>query len=120
MVPLWLDEGVAEYFEEPPTQRPHNRTHLRRIRWEARWGRAPAIASLERLSSMEQMRASHYRDAWSWVHFMLNGPPEANQELRAYLSDIADHRPPGSLGDRLNRRIPDLQLAYLRHFRRWR
>jgi hypothetical protein len=119
MVPLWLDEGLAEYFETPRARRARGSSHTRAVKWETRLGRIPDLRELERLATMEAMNASDYRDAWSWVHFMLHGSDAAKDELQRFLADIAARRPPGSLGDRLKRRIPDLEAKYLAHFRGW-
>src|SRR5690606_3263340 len=32
-VPLWLDEGLAEYFEVPPEDRPRRHPHQQALRW---------------------------------------------------------------------------------------
>jgi hypothetical protein len=65
------------------------------------------------------MGAVEYRQAWAWVHFMMNGPAEANAELIAYLDSIRAYSPPGVLSQRLQQRIPDLDARFLEHFRSW-
>lgn len=120
MVPLWLDEGLAEYFEAPRKQRARGNSHLRPIKWESRLGRVPDLRDLERLAKMEAMSGADYRDAWAWVHFMLHGSPAGKKELQAFLADIAAYRPPGSLADRLRQRVPNLEAKYLQHFRHWK
>ena len=119
MVPLWLDEGIAEYFEVSPKRRERGNPHLRSVKWEARLGRVSDLRDLEKLASMEEMNAGDYRDAWAWVHFMLHGSPAARDELQKFLGDIAAHRPPGVLSERIRRRIPDANSRYLAHFRKW-
>ena len=117
MVPLWLDEGLAEYFETPRSRRAEGSSHLRGVRWEARLGRVPDIRDLEALASMEEMRSADYRDAWASDHLMLHGAEAARKELRDFLGEIAARTPPGLLSKRLQRRIPRLNDAYLAHFR---
>lgn len=119
MVPLWLDEGLGEYFEMPAATRAHSHPHLKSIRSKARWGRVPDIEKLEAVDELAEMQAEHYRDAWSWVHFMLHGPPSAREALQAYLRDLAAHVPPGRLSQRLRRAVPQLERTYLAHFRSW-
>lgn len=118
LVPLWLDEGLAEYFEVPADQREAGHPHLKSIRWQARLRRVPRLADLERLADLSQMKPCHYRDAWAWVHFMLHGPAPARTELQRYLSDIHQHTDPGRLSQRLPQVVPDLHRQYLQHFRR--
>lgn len=120
MVPLWLDEGLGEYFEMAREDRFAEHPHLRSIRSQVRWGRVPQMKKLELLGDLEEMKPQHYRDAWSWTHFMLHGPPKAKTTLTAYLRDIQAQVPPGQLSLRLQRQVPQLRRAYLDHFRRIR
>lgn len=120
MVPLWLDEGLGEYFELPPSERASRHAHFKAIRKLSLRNRVPSLESLEALGDLSEMNADHYRDCWSWVHFMLHGPPEAKRTLTLFLRDIEGHVPPGSLSRRLRLAIPDLEQQYLMHFRRWR
>jgi hypothetical protein len=120
MVPLWLDEGLAEYFEVPKQQRRHGHPHETFVKWSTRLGQVPKLERLEGLRNLGQMGRSEYRHAWAWVHFMLNGPPEAGQELRRYLADIQALTPPGQLSRRLHAKIPNLERRFVEHFRSWR
>ncbi|NMC21950.1 MAG: hypothetical protein GYA33_16210 [Thermogutta sp.] len=119
MVPLWLDEGLAEYFEVEPLRRAGGSPYLAAVRWRSRLGYVPSLEGLEGLRSMASMTEADYRNAWSWVHFMLHGPPEARDALVDYLSVIRQGGIPGSLGGRLSARIPRLKTAYKRHFSSW-
>ncbi len=119
MVPLWLDEGLAEYFEAPRDERVSGNPHMNGVRWGARFGRAPSLDDLESRESLDQMDRGDYRNSWAWVHFMLHGPPEAREELKAFLADIHASTPPGQLSQRLRRRLPDLEREFVDHFRNW-
>ena len=119
MVPLWLDEGLAEYFEAKRDDRPHHNSHLSKVRWAVRFRQQATIESLEALEKLEHMGRGEYRYAWAWVHFMLHGPKPLKEELRAYLNDIQSHTPPGVLSERLRRRVPDLNQQFSRHFLNW-
>jgi hypothetical protein len=119
-VPLWLDEGLAEYFELPPLRRARNNAHLTAIRWSLRLGVVPRLKTLERKHDLREMSAADYRYAWAWVHFMLHGPPEALDELVAYLAEIRREPAPQPLSDRLERRLPHVERRLVRHFSQWR
>ncbi len=119
MVPLWLDEGLAEYYEVPADDREHGNPHHSPTRWAARFYRVASLTKLEDLGDVRDMGDSEYRAAWAWVHFMLHGPPEARTVLIQYLRDIRNNVPPGQLSDRLLSAIPDLDRAFLKHFRGW-
>jgi hypothetical protein len=120
VVPLWLDEGLAEYFEVPADKRAFDNPHLSLLfKTEIQFGKVPRLADLEARRNLADMSATNYRDAWAWVHFMLHGPREAHEELVRYAADLAAGREPGELGPRLARRLPDIEQRFVRHFRAW-
>lgn len=120
MVPLWLDEGLAEYFEMPAKKRVVGHPHFAQVKRLAERGKAPPIESLERLGDLSHMQAGHYRDAWAWVHFMLHGPPEAKKVLVDFLRDIESSIPPGQLSSRLRSQVAHVDVAFINHFRQIR
>lgn len=128
VVPLWLDEGLAEYFEVPYDKRAFDNPHLVAMKWQvskinfaARINTStPSLSRLEELHELKQMGANEYRQSWAWVHFMLHGSVEAQDELVRFLADIRAHTPPGKLSDRLRRRIPNLEQKFTEHLRQWK
>jgi len=120
LVPLWLDEGLAEYFELPPAQRAFGSDYLPPLRLKAMLGIVPSLERLENKGDMGEMGQGEYRDSWAWVHFMLHGSRTAHLELAAYLADIRAQTPPGQLSRRLHRRLPDVKDRFSAHFRRWK
>ncbi len=119
VVPLWLDEGLAEYFEMPPGRRAFDHPHLETVRRELRWRMLVDLERLENLRDMSQMGGKEYRGSWAWVHFFLNGPPEVAEEFRAYLRNIQHGYPNGRLSERLAARFPELERMVKSHFRSW-
>ncbi len=120
MVPLWLDEGLAEYFEMPTSERAFEHPHLSKLRWNLRFGMVRSIESLENCRNLSDMGAVEYRFAWAWVHFMLHGPLPAHRALVHYLGDIRRSNPPGQLSERLALAVPRLEEQLVLHFKRWR
>ncbi|HEX4142110.1 MAG TPA: DUF1570 domain-containing protein [Pirellulales bacterium] len=132
MVPLWLDEGLAEYFEVPAANRAYGNAYLKWVRAEAASpidripqldvpvGRLQKLAQLEAKRDISEMNATDYRHAWAWTHFLLHGPPEAHDELVKFLADIRNSTPPGQLSVRLERRLPGLDKRLAQHFRTWK
>lgn len=119
MVPLWLDEGLAEYFEVPAAQRAFDNPHHAKMRWHQRFGMVRSIESLEDCGDLSQMGAVEYRFAWAWVHFMLHGPLPAHRELVHFLADIRRGQPPGLLSQRLRGALPNLETQFETHFKQW-
>ena len=118
-VPLWLDEGLAEYFEAPPSQRGEKHPHAAAVSALVKGGRVPRLAELEPMSDLASLGREEYRDAWAWVHFMLHGPEAAREELIAYLDAIQSDPEAEPLSRRLKRRLPDVERNIGRHFLRF-
>jgi hypothetical protein len=118
-VPLWLDEGLAEYFQEPRSQRAYDSRHLSMTRWSARLGMVPSLDKLEKETDLSQMTSTDYRYAWAWVHFMLHGPAEAHEELTRFLGDIRADVPYGQLSQRLALRLENVDHSFEAHFKAW-
>ena len=121
-VPLWLDEGLAEYFEIPSKRRESDNPHLSRTRLDARlivtW--RPSLVRLEAIPDQSGMSLRSYRESWAWVHFLLHGPDEAVAVLPRYLSGIESHDPPDPLSVQLRLLWPDPERQLTSHFRSWK
>ena len=120
MVPLWLDEGLAEYFEVPAEQRAFDNPHLGSLRWNVRLGLVPRLSDLETMHDLSEMGKAEYRSSWAWVHFILHGSREAHAELVRYLRDIQRRTPPGTMSERLTQRVPQAQKQFAAHFKGWK
>jgi hypothetical protein len=98
-VPIWLDEGLAEYFELPTKQNGLNPQHLDHLLHQAnvRFD----LDRLERLEQVNQMTPAEYRESWAWVHLMMRTSPQAKQALLSYLQDLRTNPNPGPLRPRL-------------------
>ncbi len=117
-VPLWLDEGLAEFFEVPPDARGVNVRHLEHLRRGPPESFRPDLAHLEGLREVQQMTPAEYREAWAWVHLMLRDKPEAKAVLTGYLQQLRTNPNPGALAPRLAAVYPDLNAALSRHLAR--
>lgn len=84
-VPLWLDEGLAEYFEAGPDDLLDRRERLVRLAEDLKTGWSPNIERLETLDDIHEMSPRDYREAWAWVDLMLGGPTPRNVELVDFL-----------------------------------
>lgn len=116
-LPLWLDEGLAEYFEVRAQRRSSGNPHHSRMKWASRFGWKPNLARLESREELSQFTAADYREAWAWVHFLLHGSKEGRQLLQNYLATIQQRRPPGPLSRHLERVFSDPRSQLARHLR---
>jgi Protein of unknown function (DUF1570) len=115
-LPLWLDEGLAEYFEGPDGRYGRNPEHLGRLPQDRSSGWTPDLARLETLKIVSQMAPRDYRESWAWVHYLLNHSNASKAALLGYLADL--HANPGTplLSERLKATdagSPAMLLAHL-------
>ena len=117
-VPLWLDEGLAEYFELASNKNGLNDAHLKQI--DATTPFQPKMADLEELRQVKDMTPDKYRESWAWVHFALRGNEQARKVLLRYLHELRSNRNPGSLAQRMTKALPDSEQRLIRHVRQHR
>jgi hypothetical protein len=91
-LPLWLDEGLAEYFEVPRGHGGLNEPHVQLLsdmieheQWQ------PDIVRLEQLTDAAQMQQIHYAEAWAWAYFLLHSSAETRGQLVSYLADLRNY-----------------------------
>ena len=115
-MPLWLDEGLAEYFEVAANARIRGNPHLTHMQRQLRWKRAPNLAALEAITDLGDMNEKQYRNAWAWVHFLLHGPPLARHLLLQHVAEINHQSVPTSLSRKLTHEMPRWSTAFRQHF----
>ncbi len=119
-LPLWLDEGLAEYLETPDTRLGFNVEHVSRLPDDLKGGWKPDLERLETLNTVREMSPRDYREAWAWVHFLLNGPPPAKAALLSYLADLRTSSKAIPLSARLANIEREPAAKMLAHFDRVR
>jgi hypothetical protein len=101
-IPLWLDEGIAEYFEVAHGHGGLNQPHvdlLTDMMEHNHW--QPNMVRLEAIKSAADMDQADYAESWAWVYFLLHSPPERREILTTYLAEIHDKGATGPLSARL-------------------
>lgn len=116
-VPLWLDEGLAEYYEVEPGDRLTHQPYLTTVRKQIDEGVDFQLETLERLPDLNSMGVEEYRHAWAWVHFLLHGPLPAKDSLRSFLIDAVGKAGSIPLSQRLRLAMPEYPQRFLDHFR---
>jgi hypothetical protein len=117
-VPMWLDEGLAEFFEAPPSWNGLNYRHLSFLRSQPGVPWTPNLNRLEKLTLVREMTPADYREAWAWVHFMLRGSPQAKTILLNYLQQLRVTKDPGPLEPLLTAAFPSPEAALKAHVAR--
>jgi hypothetical protein len=89
-VPIWLDEGLAKYFEVPKRDRANKHPYMTQVRWNVKFGNIPSLDRLAKLETIDDMGPKEYRDSWAWTHFLIHRSPETHQLLASYLHMLAN------------------------------
>jgi hypothetical protein len=117
-LPLWLDEGLAEYFEVPEAQRWSGHTHLPAIRGlvgKAMWR---DLETLEALRDVADMSGEHYRDSGAWVHFLVHRRPATRRLLIENLASLRAAQPMVPLSRTIAMQLPEWRREFDEHFHR--
>jgi Protein of unknown function (DUF1570) len=88
-LPLWLDEGLAEYFEDDLAQPGVDRDRIAQTNKDLSTGWVPNLPRLESLTDIREMTPRDYREAWAWVHLLLNGSDPGSAPLLSALAESA-------------------------------
>jgi hypothetical protein len=115
-VPVWLDEGIAKYYEVPRGSRGLNRPLLDRLLVRIRqehW--QPDMRRLEGLRGSEDMTQDDYAEAWAWGHFLMESRPERLELLRGYLAELRREGAATPLSARLAATLDQPGAALLEH-----
>ncbi|MBL9122679.1 MAG: DUF1570 domain-containing protein [Planctomycetaceae bacterium] len=117
-LPLWIDEGLAEYFEVPRGGAGLNRPHvdaLLRAATEGRW--KPDLARLEHFRSIAHMEQLDYAESWAWIHLLLETTPERAAVLRTQLHALRQKGSAPALWTQLGPQLPQPETELLAHLR---
>lgn len=96
-IPLWLDEGLAMYFEVGvAAQGKHVRalTVIEPTLQAGNWKHD--IDRLYALKEVNQMGLADYHEAWAWVHFLMQTTPERRVLILGYLKAMQRTKEPVS------------------------
>ncbi len=98
-LPVWLDEGLAEYFEREQVDRRMHPVHFPAVVSQLRYGQ---VVDLEEFEQQDHVLDSKsYRDAWSVVAFLLHLNDESRHALQSFVQD----RKTGAAAGLLSRRL---------------
>ena len=111
-VPLWLDEGLAGFFELPPGQDGWNAAHAEAIHKSVF---QPDLARLEKMNKVSQMEKPEYRESWAWVHLMLRSNEKAKNALLAYVAELQTNPNPGLILPKLKEALLEPDAALVDH-----
>jgi hypothetical protein len=102
-LPLWVDEGLAEYFEIARSKNGLHEQHLQELKTQLAAGWQPDVERLSKLSDPAEMQQIDYAEAWAWIHFLMNTKPERRLALQEYLDTLRRRGKHDSLPEILRR-----------------
>jgi hypothetical protein len=117
-VPLWLDEGIAEYFEVDRDARGFNLSHRRILqhrRVEDNW--RPNLQRIEQLDAASEMGEMHYAESWAWVHYLLRSNDDNRQMLQDYLARLRMTGEAPPMSQVIGESMENAELRLLKHLR---
>lgn len=114
-IPLWLDEGLAEYAEVPRGNAGLNRPHVQLLARLLAQGWRPHLARLEQLAAATDMTQADYAEAWAWSHWLLETDPARRELLNAYLGAIRRDGAAPPLSDWLRQSFGEAELLLSAH-----
>ncbi len=117
-LPLWLDEGLAEYFETPGRSDGLHARHVAELNSSIAAGWRPGLTRLESLNDVGEMQSADYREAWAWVHFLLHGTREGRRELLTYLEPTGVRDTGQPLSSQIFRRVSQTDSRLINHVAR--
>lgn len=117
-LPLWLDEGIAEYFEVARGKKGINGPHvyhlsnaLRRGQWK------PNLARLELIESASELTQMDYAESWLWIHFLLTTDSESREIIRNHLARLRSTATPELMMPIIAESIPDCEARLIDHLK---
>jgi len=115
-LPLWLDEGLAEYFEVPRGTAGVNRPHVEALLAEREAGTwTPSLPRIEAIQEASQLQQRDYAEAWAWVHWMLESTPERRVELCHYLQRLRETGVAPPLSHAMSTSSPQAEQQLIAH-----
>jgi len=116
-MPLWMDEGLAEWVEDSVDQQ--SRVHGKALRQLLGGQRMLlpepiSLAALEKIKSTTRADAVDYAASWAWCRFLLSEKFGCRGVWNRYLQDIRGGQQAGRLHHRLALTVPDYKQRFLR------
>ncbi|MEO8498866.1 MAG: DUF1570 domain-containing protein, partial [Planctomycetota bacterium] len=116
--PLWLDEGIAEYFETPRGWNGLHAAHLKLLDSQASKGDwKPDLSRLDKLVTIDQMTQREYAESWLWVHFLLQTTRERRLLLQRHLHVLHEKAQAPPFSQAIFNAEPDAAYDVLDHLR---
>ncbi len=115
-IPLWLDEGIAEYFEIGRGKGGLNGPHVYLLANSLRRGEwVPNLTRLESLVSASELTQMDYAESWLWVHFLLSGDSQSRSIVQGHLKSLINQGRAEAILPMIESEFPDYKARLIQH-----
>ena len=116
-IPLWLDEGLAEFFETGRGKQGSHSAHIHLLKTRLKQGKwSPDLRRLEALDEAEALTQLDYAESWLWVHFLLfNQKVRDDHLLQAHLIQLRKYGSAFRIAHALDSEINSVESALIDH-----
>jgi len=116
-LPVWQDEGLAEYFETTGGHPIRHPSHWKSVQQQIRFGQIVDLQTMETTEMREGLDGKGYRDAWSVIAFLLNSSPETRAKYQQYLQEQQTKQAAGLVSHRIRDAHFDWRSQFVAFFR---
>ncbi|MCH2182600.1 MAG: DUF1570 domain-containing protein [Mariniblastus sp.] len=118
-LPLWLDEGIAEYFETPRGKQGVNYPHVYLLSKKFRQGKwQPDLQQLERSRRPADFSQLQYAESWLWIHFLIESNSGNREMLQKQLKRLRMTGQAPDMSYVLDKADPHADAHLLEHLKR--
>ena len=118
-IPLWLDEGLAEFFESGRANRGNHGPHIHLLKTRLKQGKwTPDLHRLEAIEEAEALTRLDYAESWLWVHFLLFNPAVRDLHLvQANLIQLSKQGSAFKVATALDGKLESVESALIEHLK---
>ena len=118
-IPLWLDEGLAEFFEPGRKSRGKHGPHMHLLKTRLKQGKwTPDLHRLEAIEDAEALTRLDYAESWLWVHFLLFNPAVRDQHIvQANLIQLRKQGSTFGIADVVDGKFESVESAVIEHLK---
>ena len=117
-IPLWMDEGIAEYFEVQRGLDGVNQPHIKLLADAYRAaGWQPNLSRLEQLDSTVALTQLDYAESWLWIHFLLRTDAQTNGMVCRALQQYRVQGTSVPLSSQVESWLPNWEEQIIAHLR---
>jgi Protein of unknown function (DUF1570) len=118
-IPLWLDEGLAEFYEVERSKNGLNSNHIFLLASEFRKGKwQPNLDRLEMFREPSDFNQLEYAESWLWVHFLMHESSETRKVVQDSLARLRMSGETQSIASTIEAQFPDVQIQVVEHLKR--